>query len=245
MNGDNCAGNFIVIEGPDASGKETQTGLLVDWLRDSDYPSIDSDTEKEILERMPGNYLDPSAEKVKDSIEDGVWRLSFPTYSQTPGGRVVQAYLDGRLGDRDDLSMSEIVDIFAADRKQFRLLIQEFLSEGGIIVCDRYREANLIHQLVDFEEDEWEEKLEQFKSIDADLPDSDIIFYLNISPEEALRRMADKDKDIHELDDSYMKKANLNGRKVAKHEGWTVIDGERSEKEVFKSLKEVIESEVI
>ena len=241
---DNCKGNFIVIEGPDASGKETQTGLLTEWLRNSDYSSIDSETEKEIVDKMPGNYPDPSADKVKDSIEKGVWRLSFPTYSQTPGGRVVKAYLDGRLGDREDLSMSEIVDIFAADRKQFRFLIEEFLSEGGIIICDRYREANLIHQLVDFEGEEWEEKLEEFKAIDADLPDSDKVFYIDISPEEALRRMSDKDKDIHELDDSYMEKANLNGKKVASHEGWELIDGERPKDQVFESLKSRVKSGV-
>lgn len=238
-------GKFIVIEGPDASGKETQTGRISEWLRDSNISKIDPETEKKIVEKMPGNYPDPSAEKVKDSIENGVWRLSFPTYSQTPGGRVVQAYLDGRLGDREALSMEEIVDIFAADRKQFRLLIDEFLSEGGIIICDRYREANLIHQLVGFEGNEWKRKLEDFKSIDADLPDADTIFYLDISPEEALKRMSDKDKDMHELDDSYMKKSNLNGRKVAEHEGWTIIDGERSKDNVFSSLKESISSSIL
>jgi thymidylate kinase len=238
-------GNFIVIEGPDASGKETQTGLLTEWLRDSAYSNIDPETENEIIDKMPGKYPDPSAEKVKDNIESGVWRLSFPTYSQTPGGRVVQTYLNGDLGDREGLEMKEIVDIFAADRKQFRLIIKEFLSKGGIIICDRYREANLIHQLVGFEDEEWEKKLKDFKSIDADLPDAELIFYLDISPEEALERMSDKDKDMHELDDSYMKKSNLNGRKVAEYEGWEIVDGERSKEEVFKSLKEIIDSEIL
>lgn len=236
------SGKFIVIEGPDASGKETQTGLLVEWLRNSNYSNIDPETEKEIINKMPGKYPDPSAEKVKDSIEDGVWRLSFPTYSQTPGGRVVRAYLNGNLGPREGLSMDEIVDIFAADRKQFRFLIEEFLSEGGIIVCDRYREANLIHQLVGFEGEDWKEKLDYIKSIDADLPDADKIFYLDISPEEALDRMSDKDKDIHELDDSYMKKSNLNGRKVAEHEDWKIVDGGRPEQQVFNSLKNFVDS---
>lgn len=245
MKEDSFRGNFIVIEGPDASGKETQTGLLVEWLRDLDYSTISSDVEREIVEKMPGNYPDPSAEKVKDNIENGVWRLSFPTYSQTPGGRVVQAYLNGSLGDRKGLSANNIVDIFAADRKQFKCLINEFLSEGGIIVCDRYREANLIHQLVDFEGDEWEEKLDYIKGIDSDLPSADRIFYLDISPGESMRRMSEKDKDIHELDDSYMKKSNLNGRKVAEHEGWEIIDGERSKEKVFNSLKDYIESEVL
>lgn len=237
MEGNSSQGVFIVIEGPDASGKQTQAANMVEWLRNSNYPSIESEEEQKLIEKMPGRYPDPENEpKVDDSIRNGVWQLSFPSYGQTPGGRVVKAYLNGDLGDRDQLDMETIVDIYAADRKQFKELIAEYVNKGGIIVCDRYREANLIHQLVGFE-DKWEEKLEYIKSIDADLPDADRVFYLDISPEEALQRMDGKEKDIHELDDSYMKKSNLNGKKVADHEGWTVVDGERAIEEVENDLK--------
>ena len=242
MKEDSSNGVFVVIEGPDASGKETQTGLLTEWLRESGYSDISEETQKEIVDRMPGNYPDPEAEKVKDSVKNGVWRLSFPTYSQTPGGRVIEAYLNGRFGDREDLTLEEKIDIFAADRKQFRFLIEEFIAEGGIIVCDRYREANLILHLTDFTGREWEDKLEYIKGVDSDLPDPDKVFYLDISPEEARRRMSDKDKDIHELDDSYMKKSNENGKKVAEHESWEIVDGERSKEQVFESLKQIVES---
>jgi dTMP kinase len=242
MQGERSQGAFIVIEGPDASGKQTQTANMVDWLRNSDFPSIGSEAEDTIIEKMPGRYPDPENEpKVDDSIRNGVWQLSFPSYGQTPGGRVVKAYLNGELGDRDELSMETIVDIYAADRKQFKELISEYVEEGGIIICDRYREANLIHQLVGFEA-QWEEKLQYIKSIDADLPDADTVFYLDISPEEAISRMDGKEKDIHELDDSYMKRSNLNGRKVAEYENWTIIDGERSMNQVKNDLKAEIKS---
>lgn len=235
-------GAFVVIEGPDASGKQTQTANIVEWLRNSNFSNIKPEVEKNIIEKMPGRYPDPENEsKVDDSIKKGVWQLSFPSYGQTPGGRVVKAYLNGELGNRDELSMETIVDIYAADRKQFKEVISEYVEKGGIIVCDRYREANLIHQLVGFE-DQWKEKLRYIKSIDADLQDADTVFYLDISPEEAISRMDGKDKDIHELDDSYMKKSNLNGRKVAEHEGWKIIDGERSIEEVEKDLKTEIKS---
>ena len=230
-------GTFIVIEGPDASGKETQTGRITKWLREENSAEISAEEEQELIERMPGDYPDPDANKVEDSLENGVWRLSFPTYGQTPGGRVVEAYLNGKLGKRKDLDMETVVDIYAADRKQFKGLIAEYLAKGGIIVCDRYREANLIHQLVGFEE-EWEENLKYIKSVDEDLPDADQIFYLDISPEEAIRRMEDKDRDIHEDDDSYMKKSNLNGRKVAEHEDWKVVNGERDIEAVTDDIKD-------
>ncbi|MFB6175145.1 MAG: dTMP kinase [Candidatus Nanohalobium sp.] len=234
-------GLFVVIEGPDASGKQTQAAKTVQWLRDQEVSGISEEAEKEILDRMPGRYPAPGEdERVEDSIRRGVWRLSFPTYKQTPGGRVVDAYLSGRFGDRENLSVEEIVDIFAADRKQFKELIREYLKKGGVVVCDRYREANLIHQLVDYEAREWEEKLQDIKSVDKDLPDADEIFYLDISPEEAIERISDKEKDIHELDDSYMKKSNMNGKKVAEHENWQIIDAEGTRKEVQEKVREHI-----
>ena len=229
-------GTLVVIEGPDASGKETQTGRIVEWLRDKEFTGISNGQEEKILRRMPGKYPTEDS-KVKDSIESGVWRLSFPTYSQTPGGRVVKAYLDGKLGERDDLDVETIVDIYAADRKQFKELIAEYLEKGGIIVCDRYREANLIHQLVGFSGKQWGEKFEEIKSVDEDLPDAEEVFYLDISPEEAERRMKDREKDIHELDEDYLRKSNRNGRKVAEKEGWSTVDGERPMDEVTRDLK--------
>ena len=225
-----------MIEGPDASGKETQTGRIVDWLRRENFSKISSEREEDLIDRMPGNY--PSeGEKVKDSIQDGVWRLSFPTYGQTPGGRVVEAYLNGDFGERDELDVETIVDIYAADRKQFKDLIAEYLAEGGIVVCDRYREANLIHQLVGFSGEEWEEKFEYIKSVDEDLPDADRVFYLDISPEEAMDRMTGREKDIHELDDEYLRRSNENGSKVAKRESWSMVDGEQEMKQVTEELK--------
>jgi len=241
MGRESFPGLFVVIEGPDASGKQTQTARTVEWLREEGFSGISEEAEEKIIEKMPGMYPAPEeVGKVEDSIEDGVWRLSFPTYGQTPGGRVVEAYLNGDLGDRSDISVDTIVDIYAADRKQFKELIDEFLEEGGIIVCDRYREANLIHQLVGFEGEKWGEKLAYIRSVDEDLPDADEVFYLDLSPEEALERMSDKDKDIHELDDSYMKKSNENGRKVAEHESWQIINAERTPAEVEKDIREEI-----
>lgn len=239
MEGNGFPGLFIVIEGPDASGKETQTGRIVEWLREEDLSEISPKKEQDLVDRMPGSY--PSGDgKVKDSIRGGVWRLSFPTYHQTPGGRVVGAYLDGDLGERGEIDIETIVDIYAADRKQFKEQIREYLENGGIIVCDRYREANLIHQLVGFQGENWNRKLDYIKSVDADLPDADRILYLDITPEEAIRRMSDKDKDIHEVDDSYMKKSNRNGKRVAEHEGWKIIDAEREIEKVEESIRQEI-----
>lgn len=239
----NFSGGFFVIEGPDASGKQTQTARIVEWLRDEGKSSISGDVEQDIVERMPGRYPAPDMDdRVEDSVKDGVWRLSFPTYSQTPGGRVVDAYLSGRLGDREGLSMQDKVDIYAGDRKQFKELIREYLQEGGIIVCDRYREANLIHQLVGVESGQWEQKVDEIKKVDEDLLDADIVFYLDLSPREALNRMSDKDKDIHELDSDYMRMSNRNGKKVAEYESWEIINAERTKDEVEKDIRSEIET---
>jgi len=237
---ENRKGNFFVVEGPDASGKATQTSLIVEWLRENEFSNLSENKQVEFLSRMPGKY--PGKE---DSIEKGVWKLSFPTYDQTPGGRVVQAYLDGRLGKRDELEIMDIVDMYAADRKQFKQLIEEFLQEGGILVCDRYREANLIHQLVGFEDEKWEDMFSKIKAVDEDLPGSDQVFYLDISPEKAMERMEEKDKDIHELDTDYMKASNKNGHKVARKEGWTIVDAEQDIENVHSDIKKNIRDNLL
>lgn len=229
-------GKLIVIEGPDASGKETQTGRIVEWLREQDYSSITEARQDELIERMPGSYPSKSS-KAKDSIARGVWRLSFPTYNQTPGGRVVAAYLNGDLGDRNSLDVDTIVDIYAADRKQFKHVMFDYLDAGGVIVCDRYREANLIHQLVGFSGENWGQKFEEIKSVDSDLPDADTVFYLDISLEEALDRMKDRERDMHELDEEYLRKSNENGSKVADFEGWTVVDGSQDIDDVTEEIE--------
>ncbi|MFB6146041.1 MAG: dTMP kinase [Candidatus Nanohaloarchaea archaeon] len=236
MKENDLPGTFIVIEGPDSAGKQTQAGRLVKWLRGEDFGSISEEEELEVVSKMPGRYP-VNSDSNPDSIENGVWKLSFPSYSQTPGGRVVKAYLNGRLGTRDDLSVEDIVDIYAADRKQFKYVIAEYLEKGGIIVCDRYREANLIHQLVGFEGEEWHEKRQRIKQADSDLPDPDAVFYLNISPAEMFRRMESKDKDMHELNEEYMRASNRNGLKVAEHEDWSIFDGERSRDEIQQDLR--------
>lgn len=230
-------GTFIVVEGPDSAGKQTQTDRLVEWLREKEFSQISTEEEKRVVSKMPGKYL--KTDSGPDSVENGVWKLSFPSYDATPGGRVVQAYLNGRIGTREDLDAEDIVDIFAADRKQFKHVIADYLQKGGIIVCDRYREANLIHQLVGFEDGEWEEKLESIKEVDSDLPDPDTLFYIDISPEEMFERMSSKDKDMHELNTDYMRESNRNGLKVAEHEGWKVVDGERSIEKIQEDLRKV------
>ena len=228
MNEESYPGKFVVFEGPDASGKQTQTERIAEWIRENNYSKIPENTEEQIIEQMPGSYPGKS----EDSVENGVWRLSFPTYSETAGGRVVEAYLNGRLGDRDELDVTDIVDIYAADRKQFKTVIQNYLRSGGIIICD-------------FEGSEWHEMLEKIKKSDRDLPNADRIFYLDISPEEALKRMKDRDKDMHELDRSYMEKSNRNGLRVARQEGWHIMDGERSKEDIEADLREHLKKEIL
>ncbi len=239
-NQDEREGSLIVVEGPDASGKETQVGRIVKWLRENDHTNIKKHEEERLRSRMPGSYPSRSS-KIKDNITDGVWRLSFPTYSQTPGGRVVKSYLNGELGSRDSLDVNTIVDIYAADRKQFKHVMDDYLCHGGIVVCDRYWQANLIHQLVDFPEHEWESKMEDIKSADSDLPNADEVFYLDISPEKALSRMQNRNKDIHELDEDYLRKSNLNGTKVAQTENWKVINSDQEIDKVTQELKEQVQ----
>ena len=113
-------GKLIVIEGTDCSGKETQTALLVKYLKEKKekvftmaFPNYDSPTGKII----GGPFLG------KKYICDGF----FPEGAPSVDPKVSSLY-------------------FAADRYYNFPIIQKKLEEGYIVILDRYVYSNMAHQ---------------------------------------------------------------------------------------------------
>ena len=151
-------GKLIVVEGTDCSGKETQTNLLIEKLRNDNikvkkysFPNYNSTTGKII----GGPYLG------KDYICDG-W---FNEGASNVDPKVSSLY-------------------YAADRKYNIWVILEDLKNGYNVVLDRYVYSNMAHQGGKFktekERDEmfnWIEKLE-FDLLE--LPHADIKVFLRL-----------------------------------------------------------------
>ncbi|MDD7263300.1 MAG: thymidylate kinase [Fusobacterium mortiferum] len=196
-------GKLIVIEGTDSSGKETQT--------------------KKLYERLANEV-----EKVR--------KIYFPNY-ESPACEPVKMYLAGAFGDNAlNVNPYPVSTMFAIDRyASYKMDWESFYNAGGIIVTDRYTTSNMVHQASKIENiDEkskylgWLEDLEYNK---MDIPKPDLVIFLNMPTEMAVKLMearknkitGEEKKDIHEKDTSYLKKSYDNACDIAKKYNWQEI----------------------
>lgn len=222
-------GKLIVIEGTDSSGKETQT--------------------KRLFEKLEEKGL-----KVK--------KISFPNYD-SPACEPVKMYLSGAFGeDAMKVNPYPVSTMYAIDRyASFKTDWEKFYNEDGIIVTDRYVTSNMVHQaskIKDLDEKKqylnWLEDLEYEK---MGIPRPDLVIFLNMPTEMAVKLMAERKnkitgeekKDIHERDKEYLKESHANACKIANTYNWKEIkcsDGERIKtieeigEEVFSLVEEVV-----
>ncbi len=203
-------GKLIVIEGTDASGKQTQSELLVKKLTELGH-------------------------KVR--------RISFPNYG-SKACAPVEMYLAGEFGtEATKINPYPISTMYAIDRyASFKTDWGKFYNDGGIIVTDRYTTSNMVHQaskIDDITEKkvylEWLEDLEYDK---IGIPRPDMVIFLNMPTENAVKLMAERmnkitgesKKDIHEQDSAYLSKSHKNACEIAVTQGWKeiscVINGE-------------------
>ena len=222
-------GKLIVIEGTDSSGKETQT--------------------KRLFEKLEEKGL-----KVK--------KISFPNYD-SPACEPVKMYLSGAFGeDAMKVNPYPVSTMYAIDRyASFKTDWEKFYNEDGIIVTDRYVTSNMVHQaskIRDLDEKKqylnWLEDLEYEK---MGIPRPDLVIFLNMPTEMAVRLMAERKnkitgeekKDIHERDKEYLKESHANACKIANIYNWKEIkcnDGESIKtieeigEEVFSLVEEVV-----
>ena len=222
-------GKLIVIEGTDSSGKETQT--------------------KRLFEKLEEKGL-----KVK--------KISFPNYD-SPACEPVKMYLSGAFGeDAMKVNPYPVSTMYAIDRyASFKTDWEKFYNEDGIIVTDRYVTSNMVHQaskIRDLDEKKkylnWLEDLEYEK---MGIPRPDLVIFLNMPTDMAIRLMAERKnkitgeekKDIHERDKEYLKESHANACKIANIYNWKEIkcnDGERIKtieeigEEVFSLVEEVV-----
>ena len=179
-------GKFIVIEGTDCSGKETQSKLLVEKLNNMgkkcirfSFPMYDTPTGKII----GGAYL--GKPEIGDSLfEEGA--VNVDPY-------VVSLY-------------------YAADRKYNMEMINKYLEDDYFVILDRYTTSNLAHQgskIKDkdlrFEMYQWLDKLEYWL---LKLPKPDKTIFLHVPYEYSLELRKNREAiDEHEKSVEHLKNA--------------------------------------
>lgn len=207
-------GKLIVLEGIDGSGKSTQYRLL---------------QERFLQENIPYHST------------------VFPRY-QEESSALIRLYLGGAFGEKpSDVNAYAAASFFAVDRyASFRQDWGTVYQAGGLILSDRYTTSNAVHQGCKVPREELKGFLDwlyDYEYVRLELPKPDLVIWLDVDLETALRRMRHREQkhhtsaDIHEKDAAYLRDCLEVGRFAAAHYGWQVIPFEKDGAEREKTEK--------
>ena len=196
-------GKFIVIEGTDCSGKETQSKLLVEKLNNMGhkairltFPNYDTPTGKIV----GGPYLGK-----KEICE--CW---FPEGAVNLDPKVASLY-------------------YAADRKYNEKEINKYLDEDYFVICDRYVSSNMAHQGSKIKNDEerfhmyeWIDKLE-FWLLGLPKPDKTIFLHVPYTYAAKLKKNR-LSLDEHEMCEEHLKNSEVAYIELSELYNWKHIN---------------------
>lgn len=137
--------------------------------------------------------------------------ISFPRYD-TPTGKEVRAFLDGKYGPSSQVEPRFASKFYADDRKAAAEEIRAWLETGRNVIADRYVASNMAHQgckFVDPAERQafftWDHNLE-FVQNDLPRPDANIILHVPAATAQQLAAARGK-LDGNEADLDYLQAA--------------------------------------
>lgn len=154
--------------------------------------------------------------------------LDFPDYS-TPIGREIKSFLDGKRDYPDETKLM----LLSANRWERKEIIDRTLSNGTILVMNRYYHSNLAYGVSKNLELDW------LMTLDRGLPKEDLCIVLEIRPTISESRSKHAG-DLFENDKDLLKNVYKNYRKLAKLFNWKIINGERSKEEVSRDILKMV-----
>ena len=123
--------------------------------------------------------------------------------------------------------------LYAADRHEHYLKVKKALDEDKIVISDRYKYSNMAYQGANGVDPKWIEEIEKYSL------DPDVVFYIRVRPESAMKRR--KEKDLYEENYDFQKKVFDIYEILSKKYKFIVIDGEKSIEEIHKNILKYLE----
>jgi len=195
---------FIVIEGIDGAGCETQGKNLIKMLSESGK---------------------------KASL------IKYPDYERNVG-KIIREFLYNNKGLTAEQQFLHYTMQFVMDKK----MIAE-KRKNEILIADRYFSTTLCYQTL--EGIDMKMALDFAKNFEIEIPD--VIFYLNVDPDIAIKRKhgEDKEKNFREKDFDFIRKTAEQYKILVEKQiwgKWINIDGNKSVDEVTKEIYNEIQS---
>ena len=150
--------------------------------------------------------------------------LSFPDY-ETPIGSEIFKALHGERDYAPDVMQL----LYVSNRYEYRARIARWLSEGTILLADRYLASSVAYGEAQGLDAAWLEEIQRF------LPQPDLTILLDIAPDTAVARKA-TNRDRYERDLALLSRVRESYRRQSQRASWLRIDGERPRADVSDSV---------
>lgn len=151
--------------------------------------------------------------------------------------------------DSNPLSQAEkLADLFIEDRqKHVEEMIKPNLEKGYFVISDRFKISTIVYQAT--------QGLDMQRLIDKqkDFPIPNLTFIVDVSPEEARRRMEKEDVSIRGQEHKFeahldfakkLRENHFRAKELLTGEKIFIIDGERETEEIFEEIKNIFEEEM-
>ena len=208
---------YLVIEGIDGAGKETQTRLLKEYLKS---------LVKNVITQSFPNYGTDGCKPVQMYLDGKLSKTA----------NEVNAYQSSVLFAVDRFcTMTQLIKNITKDSVVVfdRYVSSNMLHQGGKIHNDEDLEKYL----------KW---LENFEFEVMKIPRPDKIFFLSVPPEISMELIKQRkglksqtEKDIQESDVNHLKNAYNTGMKISKMFGWEIIDCVDKEKNQMRTKEDI------
>ncbi|KAG9284144.1 hypothetical protein G9A89_022918 [Geosiphon pyriformis] len=203
-------GALIIFEGCDRAGKSTQAAKLVEYIKQK-YSRIGLGDNK--LEN--NNAIEPVR----------LWK--FPgtvptTHRTTPIGLIINDYL--KCKDLDDRSIHLL---FSANRWECMTSIKNILLSGTTVIMDRYAYSGVAYSAAKGIDIDW------CKSPDVGLIQPDLVFFMDLSSEEAMKRSGFGEERYEKQ--AFQEKVRTMFMKL-QDPSWKVLDARQSKSELHEQI---------
>ncbi|MHB1907633.1 MAG: dTMP kinase [Nitrososphaerales archaeon] len=159
--------------------------------------------------------------------------VSFPDYTTTIG-QEIRSFLSGEKS----YPLEARHMLYSLNRYEHKNQIENWQSEGKIIVINRYCVSNLAYGGASGLSIDW------LRSLESQMPQADYIFYLRATPNLSKLRKSNRDK--FESDLSFLSRVSSVYDALSQSPNWFKIDADDSieniQYEIFKITEELLRS---
>lgn len=155
--------------------------------------------------------------------------INFPRYEESIYGELIARYLEGEFGSTKEVNPYLIALAYAGDRVLAKPFIESELSEGKVVIANRYISASKAHLSANLPEDKREEFMAWIDRLEYQtngMPKEDLTILLSVDANIGQENVSDSRKpDIHEQNLSHLKEAQKVYLELSKAEdNWFVIN---------------------